>query len=226
MKTQQLDFYALTHSPHILISGVTGSGKSTLIHSLISAILEQGGDIGLIDPKRIELSPYKGLARFYAQDLNKVKSWLDGTIEYIDKLYSDMEKNGYRERCPYRHLFIIIDELADLMVQDKKGISARLQRITQLGRACNVHVIAATQAPDRTYTLPAPLKLNFTDRIALRCSDAIESKQIIGQKGAEVLPKNGFCIWKSPMEIDVYSIPYVSDLEITRTVNKYSRLRA
>lgn len=218
---QQLDFSALVHSPHILIAGATGSGKSTLIHSIISEILDQGGDIGLIDPKRVELSPYKHLAKFYTQEVKDTLGWLDGVINCMENRYSTMEKEHTRT-CYYRHLFVIIDELADLMVQDKKGVSARLQRITQLGRACNVHVIAATQAPDRTHTLPAPLKLNFTSCIALRCAEAIESKQIIGRKGAEELPPYGFCIWKNNADIDVYSVPYVSDSDIQRTVRMYS----
>ena len=218
----QIDYSKLVHSPHILIAGCTGSGKSTMLHGIIAEILRQGGAVGLIDPKRVELSPYKHLSKFYAVDVNDIRAWLDGVIQNIEDRYKYMEKNGLRDSCPYQHLFVIIDELADLMVQDRKGISARLQRITQLGRACNIHLVAATQAPDRTYTLPAPLKLNFTDRVALRCSDAIESKQIIGQRGAEVLPRNGFCIWKSPMDIDVYDVPYVSNKEIEQTIKSYS----
>ena len=221
MNTKPLDFIELSHATHTLIAGTTGSGKSTLLHSLIRAILRQGGDIGLIDPKRLELSPYKPLARFYACEINDINAWLNGVIENMENRYTNMEKQHTR-KCPYKHLFIIIDELADLMVQDKKGISAKLQRITQLGRGCNIHVIAATQAPDRTHTLPATMKLNFDSRIALRCAEPIESKQIIDRKGAEMLPKYGFCIWKNGADIDVYSVPYVSDSDIERTVKMYS----
>ena len=217
-----IDYFKLVSAPHVLIAGATGSGKSTMIHGIINEILKQGGSVGLIDPKRVELSPYKNIAKFYAVEIDSIKRWLDGVIQTMEDRYAYMEKNGLRDKCPYQHLFVIIDELADLMVQDKKGISARLQRITQLGRACNIHLIAATQAPDRTYTLPAPLKLNFTDRVALRCSDTIESKQIIGQKGAEMLPPYGFCIWKSPMEIDTFSVPYISNNDIAQTVRMHS----
>lgn len=221
MNTKPLDFIELSHATHTLIAGTTGSGKSTLIHSLISAILSQGADIGLIDPKRIELSPYEPIARFYACEVKEAEEWLNGVIKAMEDRYTYMKSHKTRI-CPYKHLFIIIDELADLMVQDKKGISAKIQRITQLGRGCNIHVIAATQAPDRTHTLPATMKLNFDSRIALRCAEPIESKQIIDRKGAEQLPKYGFCIWKNGADIDVYSVPYVSDSDIERTVKMYS----
>ena len=214
-----IDYFKLVSAPHVLIAGSTGSGKSTMLHGIIRAIIENGGKVVLIDPKRVELSFYKDHTQTwaYSTELNDIELLLDRVIATMERRYADMQREQTRF-CKFTHVFVLIDELADLMVQDKKGISARLQRITQLGRACNIHLIACTQAPDRTYTLPAPLKLNFTDKVALRCDTAIESKQVIGIKGAENLPIYGKALWRSPDGLKEVDIPYFSDADIQDTV--------
>ena len=222
-----INYHELAKSPHVLVAGSTGSGKSTMLHGIISDILRNGGDIGLIDPKRVELSFYRYLpqTKFYSCEVADTLQHLDSVIDMIERRYKYMTSQNAR-KCPYRHFFILIDELADLMIQDKKSTSTKLQRIVQLGRACNVHLIACTQAPDRTYTLPAPLKLNFTDKIALRCDTAIESKQVIGVKGAENLPIYGKALWRSPQNgLNEYEIPYFSDKDIQKTVEYFSKER-
>lgn len=219
-----INYNELIQAPHVLIAGSTGSGKSTLIHGIMTALLPHKPQLGLIDPKRVELLFYRDLpfTQFYARECDSAVGWLEGVINQIEHRYKEMARSNVRI-CPYKHEYIIIDELADLMIQDKKNVSRCLQRITQLGRAANVHLIAATQSPDRTHTLPAPIKLNFTDKIALRCDTAIESRQVIGIKGAEELPIYGHGIWRSPHGLRIVEIPYYSDSDIEKLVSKFTK---
>ena len=219
----QCDFNTLISQPHSLIAGATGSGKSNLLHNIIDTILNYPQCIlCLIDPKRVELSLYKnyGNAQIYACDNDDIITALDAILETMTDRYNIMEENTLREYNG-AHCFLIIDELADLMTTSKKAVLPRLQRILQLGRAARIHVIAATQAPDRTYTLPAPLKLNFTDRIALRCATSIESKQIIDAKGAENLPQYGKAIYRDCIgNLNVVDIPYIPTEKILARVQE------
>lgn len=212
-----LDFNTLIQQPHILIAGTTGSGKSNLLHNIITEIIKAPSNIlVLIDPKRVELSLYRDYpnVQIYASDNADIIHALDRVQAEIDKRYTIMEQLRLRDYNG-AHIYCIIDELADIMTTSKKYVMPRLQRILQLGRAARIHVIAATQAPDRTHTLPAPLKLNFTDRIALRCATAIESKQIIDTKGAELLPRYGRAFYRDCIgTITEVTIPYMPTSDI------------
>ena len=94
------------------------------------------------------------------------------------------------------YTFVIIDELADLLLSPcGNRIKTTLQRILQIGRAAKCFVIACTQIPARK-VLDAGLMLNFSVRIALRCNDKIESRQILGTDEACLLPRYGKCVIK------------------------------
>lgn len=186
----------LLKSTHLLIGGTTGCGKSVLLNNILLSLLTKktpaSAALVLIDPKRVELSKYKKLpfTKRYAQEPNEVIFALKDTIRIMEKRYKQMERQGI-VKWQGGAVYVIIDELADLMITDGKNeIRRLLQRLLQLGRAANIHIIAATQAPSRK-VIPAELVLNFTDRIALQCKSPIESRQIIGVRGAESLPRHG-----------------------------------
>lgn len=185
---------------HTLIAGTTGAGKSVLLAHIITTIYSRRPDqaaVVLIDPKRIDLRPYKTAPHCigYADTAPSALRVLRSVSAYMGRVYSDMADGG---STPASDLYIIIDELADLMLSsDGAAIADALQHIGQLGRAAKIHLIAATQQPQRAI-LPARIVTNFTARLALRCRSAIESRQIIDQSGAEKLPRHGRGIYITP----------------------------
>lgn len=213
-------------SPHLLIGGETGSGKSTLLNAImLSAITKytpKQVHFYLVDTKKVELTQYKDLPHTigFVKEAKYVPDLLQSVSNYMDMEYNRMESIGIR-KSDRPHLYIVIDEIADLMLSSySKDIKAGLQRILQIGRACNVHIIACTQSPSRK-TLPAELVINFTNRVALHCASAIESRQILNQKGAEDISEIGACLYKSPMKgtVPLSGIPYYSEREIKRAVS-------
>lgn len=194
--------YDILTSPHTLIAGTTGSGKSVLLNSIISVFMSDfsvSNQLYMIDPKRIELSQYKVLPHCtrYTSDVDEAISILDDVLYIVESRYKEMEKRNIRQ-YDGPHVYVIIDELADIMISPSaKAFKLKLQKILQIARASNIHVIACTQAPSRQI-IPASIVLNFTNRVALRCLSAIESRQIITVSGAENLPQYGKALYLSP----------------------------
>lgn len=188
------EYVRLLQQPHILIAGTTGSGKSVFIGEILRHLLARApSDVAffLIDPKRVDMSQYRHLPHVtaYADTIPGALQILRDAARIMERRFCEMKKAGAVESS-WRDLYIIIDELADLMLTAGKDAAPLLQHILQLGRAARVHIIAATQCPARQ-VIPAPLVLNFTARVALRCLSPIESRQIIGTAGAETLPRYG-----------------------------------
>ena len=178
-------------SPHTLIAGTTGAGKSVALNSILYSLMFSSlgraeNYFVMIDTKRVELKPYakcvKTLA--YETEPERVPSLLDGVIDIMEDRYAEMEG---RETDGY-HIYVVVDELADLI--DEPGVLKRLVKLGRLGRAAHIHLICCTQDPSR-HTLSAQLMQNFTTRIALKCKDQIESRQVLGHPGAELLVKHG-----------------------------------
>lgn len=184
---------------HVLISGTAGSGKSVLIEDFIYTIMAKytphEARIFCIDPKEVTFIKYRHLP-FVEQietENGAIIDLLKNMIETMEKRYLFMRERGLVQ-YEGKHIYIIIDELADLMTTAKKEVMPLLQRLAQKGRAANIHLICATQCPNRT-VIPAQLTVNFGARVALRCIDPIESRQVIKRKGAELLPRYGKCIY-------------------------------
>lgn len=204
----------LLHAPHILVAGATGSGKSVLINDFLYsavALTEPRKDRWiLIDPKRVELYPWAHTwyTERYASEMPEIISALDFCISTMEHRYANMRNRGLT-LWDGADMWIIIDELADLMTTNKKEIMPRLQRIAQLGRAAKIHLFCATQCPNRR-VIPAELTLNFTHKIALRCDSAIESRQVLNDTGAELLPLHGTAILRAPGSLTRLTIPMTS----------------
>ena len=205
--------------PHLLIAGATGSGKSVVINGIISTALydapSDGGFI-LVDPKRVELVQYKRLPHVirYASEPADMVSALDAALALTEQRYKAMQRQGLRKSTD-ADVYLIIDELADLMTTNKKNVQPRLQRLCQIGRAANVHVIAATQCPLAT-VIPTAISVNFDARVGLRTRNAQDSRNILQRTGCELLPRYGQGYYMTPAGLTLYNIPMIPDAETSR----------
>ena len=224
-ETYVRQFKEMFEAPHLLIGGETGSGKSTVLNGLLLAAIATKSPseamFYLVDTKEVELTQYKDLPHTISviTEAAEVPSLLAKVCAYMQKEYHRMAEVGIR-KSDATHIYIIIDEIADLMIsQYAREIKRGLQRILQKGRACNIHIIACTQSPSRK-TLPAEVVINFTNRVALHCASAIESRQILNEKGAENIMGYGTILYKAPMQgiQELSGIPCYSDEEIARRV--------
>ena len=220
------DLYAdMLRQTHILIGGATGSGKSVVINGLLhTALMCSPNDYEfiLIDLKRVELAAYRNIPHTlkYADNIADAISALDTALLVIDQRYRDMQRTGskkYNGSCVY----VVIDELADLMTVDKKHVLPLLQRIAQIGRAANIKIIAATQCPLAT-VIPTAVKVNFDTIIGLHTRCAQDSRNIIGQAGCESLPRYGQGYYMTPAGIELYYIPMYTEAEQARVIRHWS----
>ena len=215
-------FGDMLQQTHILIGGATGSGKSVLINGIMHTALLQSPvmyQFILIDLKRVELQDYKQLPHTirYADDIDTAISALSYTLQIIEKRYSDMQRKHlkkYDGSC----LYVVIDELADLMTVNKKAVVPLLQRIAQIGRAANVKIIAATQSPLAT-VIPTQIKVNFDTVIGLHTRSAQDSRNILGRSGCELLPRYGQGYYLTPAGCTLHNIPVYEQAETVRILN-------
>ena len=211
----------ILHQSHVLIGGTTGAGKSTLAHSVIYGISAHPYEVMqfyAIDLKRVELATWKDLphCREIATTPSAALSVLQ-TVNYIVDRRLDYMVATKSRNYGGSDLYLIIDELAELLAVDRFAVVEGLSRIMRLGRAAKVHVIGFTQSPNRSKGggLDALLCQNFTSAIALRCRSAIESRQIVGVAGAEKLPLHGKGIYWSGEGIREVGIPMTDDADIS-----------
>jgi len=216
----------MTCQPHLLIAGATGSGKSVVINGIIHTILTlhspASAQLILIDPKRVELAMYRDLPHVlrYASEPETMRSALYAAIEETERRYKAMQRDRVR-KYQGSDLYVIIDELADLMTTDKKNIMPVLQRLCQIGRAAKVHVIAATQCP-LAAVIPTPIKVNFDSRVALRTRSAQDSRNILGVTGCELLPRYGQGYYMTPEGSKLYNLRMVDDDKLQALVDYWT----
>lgn len=213
----------MTEQNHLLIAGCSGSGKSVLINTLIHTLLLKSPakvKLILIDPKRVELSEYRKLPHCigYASNSEGIISLLNNAVVEMERRYKVMERQGLR-KTEETHIYIIFDEFGDLMTTSKKQVEPLIIRLAQLGRAANIHLILATQNPSRK-VITAGIKINVDAAVALRCREPLESRMIIGCKGAELLQKHGQAFYLSPdyLQPQLVSIPLTPEAEIKKRV--------
>lgn len=202
----------LTKMPHLLIAGATGSGKSVCVNAIICSILMKAKPdevkLILIDPKKVEFTPYNGIPHLLAPvitDGEMANKALKVVVRMMDERYAQFSQFGVRniegynqyvsqhpeqELEPMPAMVVIIDELADLMLVAAKEVEASIQRITQLARAAGIVLIVATQRPS-VDVITGVIKANIPSRIAFAVSSAVDSRTILDQAGAERLLGNG-----------------------------------
>ena len=218
----------LATMPHLLIGGTTGSGKSVSINAMIMSILMRATPAEvrfiMIDPKRVEFTPYNGIPHLYvpvvteAREAASALSWGVAEMERRLKIFSaigarnigqynakaqesakayekDPENTDLLEELPY--IVIIIDELADLMMNVGKEVEFSISRLAQLARAAGIHLIVATQRPS-TNVVTGLIKANITNRIAFNVASGIDSRVILDTPGAENLIGLGDLLLSKP----------------------------
>ena len=218
----------MLEQPHLLIAGATGSGKSVIINGMIYAAMYDSPAVNrfiLIDVKRVELSDYKRLPHTiaYADDVKSAINALNLALMHTEARYKDMQRRKLR-MYDGAHIYVIIDELADLMTTAKRQAMPLIQRLCQIGRAARVHVVAATQCP-LAAVIPTPIKVNFDARVGLRTRSAQDSRNILGMTGCECLPRYGLGYYMRPEGIDKYKIPMVADADRLRMVDYWTHTK-
>lgn len=214
--------------PHLLIAGATGSGKSVVINGLIYTALYDSPaavQLILIDPKRVELVDFKPLPHTvqYASEPGDMVQALEKAMTITESRYKAMQAQHVK-KYPGGALYVVIDELADLMTTDRRHVQPLSQRLCQIGRAANVHVIAATQCP-LSAVIPTPIKVNFDSRVALRTRSAQDSRNILGVKGCELLPRYGQGYYMTPDGLTLYNIPMQTPDALRDMVQYWKRQR-
>lgn len=216
----------MLQQPHLLIAGATGSGKSVVVNGIIYTALYETPEavqLILIDPKRVELAQYKNLPHTieYASEPGTMVMALYEAMQITENRYKEMQRKALR-KYPGGAVYVIIDELADLMTTNKKQVQPLLQRLCQIGRAANVHVIACTQCP-LSAVIPTPIKVNFDSRVALRTRSKQDSRNILGIPGCECLPRYGQGYYMTPEGLTLYNIPMYEDEELNERVKHWTR---
>ena len=224
----------LTKMPHLLIAGATGSGKSVCINGIVSClIMEKAPDelrLLLVDPKRVELTPYNGIPHLLTPvvvETDQVVGLLKGVIREMMDRYRKMEELGVRnieaynkkveDRMPF--LVVVVDELADLMMTASFDVEQSLCRLAQLGRATGIHLVIATQRPS-VDVLTGLIKANFPSRISFGVTSQIDSRTILDTSGAEKLLGRGDMLFQ-PIDANrperVQGV-WISDSEVEQLV--------
>ncbi len=208
----------LAKTPHLLVAGTTGSGKSVCINALICSVLytktPKEVRMILVDPKMVELSLYNGIPHLLTPvitDAKKALKAMNFVVEEMERrmaLFSSIgakkieeynekisEKGLLRVKLPY--IMVIIDEFADLMLAVGKELETSIKRITAVARFCGIHLVLATQRPSAD-VITGVIKSNIPTQIAFAVSNSMNSRIIIDQVGAEKLLGRGDMLYNNP----------------------------
>lgn len=200
--------------PHVLIAGTTGSGKSVLINAFIASLLFRASPeevkFIMVDPKRVELTPYNDIPHLLTPvitDVDKVVNALGWAVAEMERRYKIFQEVGVKNIAGYNeskafqsmpYIIIIIDEIADLMMSKNAGeVENRIVRIAQMARATGIHLVLATQRPS-VNVLTGLIKANIPARIAFQVTSMIDSRVIIDTPGAEKLLGKGDMLFLPP----------------------------
>lgn len=253
----------LAKTPHLLVAGTTGSGKSVGVNSMILSMLYRTDPsqlrLVLIDPKMLEFSPYDGIPHLLCPvvtDMNKAATALKWLAREMDRRYAVMSKVMVRSFSlfndkvkkaaaagapirdpmaaeddpnppflePWPYIVCIIDELADLMLTNRKEVEGEITRLTQKARAAGIHLIIATQRPS-VDVVTSLIKANVPTRISFQVASAIDSRVILGETGAEQLLGYGDMLLHRPGDSACTRIQgcFVDDDEVNGVVEELKK---
>jgi len=226
----------LARMPHLLIAGSTGSGKSVCMNSVIASIIMLNSPwdarMLLIDPKRVELTPYNGIPHLLVPvvvEVDMAVQMLKGMIQEMLRRYKVLEEAGARNidsynanRAPEERMPMVVigvDELADLMMSAPYDIEHSIIRLAQLGRATGIHLVVATQRPS-VDVVTGLIKANFPSRISFAVASQVDSRTILDSVGAEKLLGRGDMLFQPPDTPKPRRIQgaFISDREIEELV--------
>ena len=230
----------LSKTPHLLVAGTTGSGKSVFINTLLASILYKFSPeelrLILIDPKMLELSVYNDIAHLLTPVVTEPKKaiiTLKWVCKEMERRYALMnEENtrsleGYNQKSIEKLPFIVvfIDEMADLMMTAGKEVEHYVQRLAQMARACGIHLVMATQRPS-VDIITGSIKANFPSRISFQVASKYDSRTVLGEIGAEQLLGNGDMLMsKNGGNIIRYQSAFISDNEVNKLIKEIKKNR-
>lgn len=226
----------LAQMPHILIAGATGAGKSGCINAILVSVLRRARPdqvkLLLIDPKRVELIAYEGVAhleRPIITDAKEAAVALEWVVGEMEGRYETLAQAGCRNADEYNaklfqhmpYLLVVIDELAALMMVASRSVEGSIVQLTQLARAANIHLVVATQRPS-VDVVTGLIKANMPSRLAFATSSLADSRVILDQPGAEKLIGKGDGLFL-PVGVSVPTRiqgAWVDDTEIIKAVER------
>ena len=233
-------FTRIDKTPHLLIAGSTGSGKSVCVNTIITSILLKNKPdkvkLIMIDPKMVELSIYDGIPHLLTSvvtDPIKAADVLNKVVLEMENRYREFARARVRNMEGYNkiaakdpdykelpYIVVIIDELADLMMVSSKEVEESIARIAQKARAAGIHMIIATQRPS-VDVITGVIKTNIPSRIAFAVSSSIDSRTILDKSGAETLLGKGDMLYLSADSSKPVRIQgaFLSDEEVEKVVD-------
>ena len=248
----------LAKMPHLLVAGMTGSGKSVGVNGMIMSMLFKATPdevrFIMIDPKMLELSIYDGIPHLLCPvvtDMREAGQALNWCVAEMEKRYRLLSHAGVRnlegfnqkveaakasgkpmpnpfslnpddpeplEKLPM--IVVVIDELADLMMTERKAVEQQIARLAQKARAAGIHMIVATQRPS-VDVVTGLIKANIPTRMAFTVQSKIDSRTILDQMGADELLKYGDSLFLQPGSAEPTRLQgaFVSDDEVHQVVN-------
>ena len=237
----KIEVIDLSKTPHLLVAGTTGSGKSVFINTLLASLLYKFSPddlrLILIDPKMLELSVYNDIAHLLTPVVTEPKKAilaLKWVCREMERRYSLMNEENTRslegynqksiEKLPY--IIVFIDEMADLMMTAGKEVEHYVQRLAQMARACGIHLVMATQRPS-VDIITGSIKANFPSRISFQVASKYDSRTVLGEIGAEQLLGNGDMLMsKNGGNIIRYQSAFISDNEVNKLIKEIKRSQA
>jgi S-DNA-T family DNA segregation ATPase FtsK/SpoIIIE len=232
--------------PHLLIAGTTGSGKSVGINAMILSLLYRNDPdhlkLMLIDPKMLEFSIYNDIPHLITPvitDATKAIAALSNMVGEMERRYKLMAESrtknidNYNDKIAKKggetmpFIVVVIDELADLMMNGGKDVEFSIARLAQMARAAGIHLVVATQRPS-VDVVTGLIKANLPSRLSYRVGQRIDSKVILDQLGADSLLGKGDALFTPPGTNGLVRIhaPWNSEDEIEEIVEFLKEQRA
>ena len=234
-------FCNLDKMPHVLVAGSTGSGKSVCLNTMLLSMCYKAGPedlrLILVDPKMVEFSTYNGLPHLLIPEVIIGKDMtinaLDWAVKEMERRYAlfaknhvvnineynklEMVRSKKESKLPY--IVIVVDELADLMLEAKREIEDRIAKLAAKARAAGIHLVLATQRPS-VDVITGTVKANLPSRIAFALTNYMDSKTVLDGGGAEKLLGKGDMLFKPQDKPEPTRIQgaYVSNTEIAKVV--------
>ncbi len=253
--TNEVFMVDLAKIPHLLVAGATGQGKSVGLNAMITSLLYKKHPnelkIILVDPKKVEFSPYAAIDKHFMAaieeniddpiitDVTKVVKTLNSLCLLMDTRYDLLKLAGAKNIKEYNekyvnhklkltaghaympYIVVVIDEFGDLIMTAGKEVELPIARIAQLARAVGIHMIIATQRPTTTI-ITGNIKANFPGRMAFRVGAMIDSRTILDRPGANQLVGRGDLLFLNGGEPVRVQCAFVDTPEVERITEHIS----